>query len=159
LGILGCLPFVFDSSLPGRPAGVSGPAGRRPRLCRSGDHRLSLRRHRGPEHDQPDYLCLLRLLGPLPRPIRVGLTAASIVSTGIFLSGMVTNPAGNSVKTDSGYALKLKDGRLVAVTKQQCLENSRAKRRVFLEAAIWCNARGGALCWATKLCDDEEDPL
>jgi hypothetical protein len=72
---------------------------------------------------------------------------------------MVTNPAGNSVKTDSGYALKLKDGRLVAVTKQQCLENSRAKRRVFLEAAIWCNARGGALCWATKLCDDEEDPL
>jgi hypothetical protein len=45
------------------------------------------------------------------------------------------------------------------VTKQQCLENSRAKRRVFLEAAIWCNARGGALCWATKLCDDEEDPL
>jgi hypothetical protein len=40
---------------------------------------------------------------------------------------MVTNPAGNSVKTDTGYALKLKDGRLVAVTKQQCLENSRDK--------------------------------
>ncbi|MFD0523951.1 hypothetical protein [Paractinoplanes durhamensis] len=45
------------------------------------------------------------------------------------------------------------------VTEPAWRANSRAERRELLGGAILLNAWGGALCWATKLRDDEEDPL
>jgi hypothetical protein len=159
LGILACLPFVFDSSLtdgPRAPLALLAVALACAAPAAIGGSFAFLESRRP---DQPDHLRLLDLLGRLPRAIRIGLAAASIVAAGILLSGLVSDPVGNSVKTDTGYALKLRDDRLVPVTRQQYLANSRAERRVFLGAAIWCNAWGGALCWAAKLRDDEEDPL
>ena len=67
---------------------------------------------------------------------------------------MVSDPAGNSVKADTGYALKL-----VPATMQRNLANGRAERRVFLGAGDLVQRVGGAPCWAAKLRDDEEDPL
>jgi len=63
------------------------------------------------------------------------------------------------VRTADGYALKLRGGDLIGVFEAAYRANSRAERRVFLGAALFANVCGGALCWAVKLRDDEEDPL
>jgi len=157
LAFLVLLPFVVDSSLPDGPRAPLGLllvalACAVPAIIGGGFAAVEGRK-------PGQRVRMLPLLGRLPRAIRIALVAASIVAAGIALSGFVSDPPGNSVKTDTGYALRHKDRTLEPVTKQQYLANSRSERREILGAAIWCNAWGGALCWAAKLRDDEEDPL
>jgi len=159
LALLFCLPFVFDSSLPGGPRTalallIVALACAIPAIIGGGFAVVE-----GRKPGQPDYLNLLGLLRRLPPAIRIGLAAASMVATGILLSGWASDATGSSVKTDTGYALKFRNDPPVPVTKQQYLANSRAERRIVLGVAILGNAWGGAFCWAAKLRDDEEDPL
>jgi hypothetical protein len=157
LGILACLPFVFDSSMsdgPRAPLALLATvlACAAPAFIGGAFAVIEAQR---PYRNFP----VIDLLRRLPRPIRVGLAVVSLVAAGVFLSGVVNAASADSVKTGTGYAFRLRSGELLPVTEQEYLANRRAERRMLLGAAIWCNAWGGALCWATKLRDDEEDPL
>jgi hypothetical protein len=159
LGLLACLPFVFDSSVPEGPRMPFGllvlvVAGALPALIGGWFAGLE-----GKRPDQPDHLRMLGLLGRLSRPVHLGLAAATLAGIAIFLSGMVNMPSGMPMKTETGYAVKLKNDEVVPVTEQRYLADRRAERRVFLGIAVLANSWGGALCRAAKLRDDAEDPL
>ncbi|MEU4238261.1 hypothetical protein [Actinoplanes sp. NPDC026619] len=109
---------------------------------------------------RPDSAQVASLLRWVGNGIRAGVLLATALAIGVYLSGVTHDPPGGSVRTPSGgYALKLRDDSLVPVTNAQWRANSRAERRELLAGAILVNAWGGALCWAVKLRDDEEDPV
>ncbi len=159
LALLGCLPLVVDSSVPGGPRASFGllvlvVVGALPAFI--GGLFVTFEEERS---GQPRSLRLLALLRRVPRLIRIGSAVVALAGIGIFVSGMVKMPSGMPLKTDSGYALRLKNGEVVPATEERYLADRRAERRVFLGLAILSNAAGGTLCWAAKLRDDEEDPI
>nr|BFE72002.1 hypothetical protein GCM10020092_053030 [Actinoplanes digitatis] len=152
LGLLACLPFVFDSSVPEGPRAPFGLLllvllAALPALVGGGFAVFE-----GKRPDQPDYLRLLGLVRRLSRPIRVGAAAVALAGAGLFLAGMVSMPSGTPARTGTGYAVRLKNGEVVPVSEQRYLTDRRAERRVFLGMAVLANAGGAARSAGRRSC-------